>query len=29
METSVLFLLWTFCILGAVWLVIKGDSNDD
>lgn len=28
METKVLLLLWAFCILGSVWLVIKGVDND-
>ena len=29
MENSVLFLLWFCCILGAVWIVIKGEDTDD
>jgi hypothetical protein len=28
METKVLFLLWFCCILGAIWIVIKGENDD-
>ena len=29
MEIKVLFLLWFCCMLGAVWIVIKGEDIDD
>jgi hypothetical protein len=28
METKVLFLLWGFCILGTIWMLIKGGDSD-
>jgi hypothetical protein len=28
MEIKVLFLLWSFCILGTIWMLIKGGDND-
>ena len=28
METKVLLLLWAFCILGTIWMLIKGGDND-
>lgn len=28
MEIKVLFLLWSFCILGTIWMLIKGESDD-
>ena len=28
METKVLFLLWGFCILGTIWMLIKGGDRD-
>lgn len=27
-ETSVLFLLWGFCVLGTIWMLIKGGDSD-
>lgn len=29
METKVLFLLLGFCILGTIWILIKGENDDD
>lgn len=29
METKVLFLLLGFCILGTIWVLIKGEKDDD
>jgi len=28
METKVLFLLWGFCIIGTIWMLIKGENED-
>jgi hypothetical protein len=28
MEIKVLFLLWSFCIFGTIWMLIKGADND-
>jgi|ETNvirenome_6_30_1030629.scaffolds.fasta_scaffold04037_7 hypothetical protein len=28
MEIKVLFLLWGFCILGTIWMLIKGGDSD-
>ena len=28
MEIKVLFLLWSFCILGTIWMLIKGVDED-
>ena len=28
METNVLLLLWTFCVLGTIWVIIKGGDSD-
>jgi hypothetical protein len=28
MEIKVLFLLWSFCILGTIWVLIKGEKDD-
>jgi hypothetical protein len=28
MEFRVLFLLWGFCIIGTIWMLIKGADND-
>lgn len=29
MEIKVLFLLWAFCIIGSIWVLIKGVDDDD
>jgi len=28
MEIKVLFLLWSFCVLGTIWILIKGENDD-
>ena len=28
METGVLFLLWGFCVIGTIWMLIKGGDSD-